>query len=214
VRGATKAAAVLLSGLFMLMTSCELPASWITVLSDDFNRVDSADVGNGWAFVNASGSPASSASISGNELLLTGGNTLYKCAILDRSISLTGDFRVTFDFSFPGVLSFIYLYVVEADMDRYAMGFQPGSLGIFKDGTGIGGVSPTLDAADSFSMEIIREAADITVVLTDATTGDHWEYSAADDSYYDFASINLWGGYFVDSTASSVAVDDFVLQTR
>ncbi|OHD75214.1 MAG: hypothetical protein A2177_15855 [Spirochaetes bacterium RBG_13_68_11] len=72
MRGAMKAAVVLFSGLFLLMTSCELPAPWITVFSDDFNRADSLTVGNEWSTLAPSGSPPPSVSISGNALLMAG----------------------------------------------------------------------------------------------------------------------------------------------
>ena len=131
-----------------------------------------------------------------------------------EAVSLGGDFRVTFSFGFPEDASWAYLIVVGEFSHRYEMGFQPGSLGIWKDGAPLsGGVGASLDPDHDFTLEIVREDADITVVLTDTTTSTQWTATSTDDDYHDFTSIHLWGGYY-DSAATSTWIDDFVLQTR
>ena len=198
-----------------------LPAttSWTTVFSDDFNRADSLTVGNGWGEVEPPGSPAPSASISGSVLLMVGGDTGSVApnptpAAVVRSQSLSGDFRVTFTFGFPGSLSWVNLYVTTSGMKWYAMGFQPGFLGIWKDNVALpGSVSPALVPARAYSLDVRREGADITVVLTDTTTSQQWVSAATDESYHDFTAVHLKAGYYVTG-ATSVTIDNFVLQTR
>ncbi|OHD75215.1 MAG: hypothetical protein A2177_15860 [Spirochaetes bacterium RBG_13_68_11] len=108
----------------------------------------------------------------------------------------------------------MYLYVHDAAMHGYAMGFQPGSLGIWKDGLGLpGGVGLTLDSDHIFSIEIVREDAAITVVLTDTTTSGQWTATSTDDDYHDLSTMQFRCGFY-SAAATSTRIDDFVLQTR
>ena len=220
MRGATKAAAIILAVLCVLLSSCELPGPWVTVFSDDFNRADSDNVGNGWGELPPVGDPPQLEKISGSALQMTGGSSSPYYAAITRTIYLEGDFRVTFDFSFPdpSAPTRALLYVATADMDAdsgwYALGFIPGSLGIWKAIEALpGGVNPSLDASHPFTLEILHAGAAFTVVLTDTATSDQWTATSMDDTWQKFTTIHLKAGWY-DSTAISVLIDDFVLQTR
>jgi hypothetical protein len=137
-----------------------------------------------------------------------------------RGQSISGDFRITLKFSFPdpATPTRVLLYVSTADMDAdsgwYALGFLPGSLGIWKALDALpGGVNPSIDASNPFTLEILHEGAAFSVVLTDTVTSEQWTATSADDTWQDFTAIHLKAGDY-DGAARSVLIDDFVLQTR
>jgi len=151
---------------------------------------------------------------------MTGGNAVPDYMAIIRGQSIGGDFRVMLTFAFPdpSAPARVLLYVTTADMDAdsgwYALGFIPGSLGIWKALEALpGGVNPAMDASHTFAMEILHEGAAFTVVLTDTVTSDQWTATSTDDAWQDFTAIHLKAGRY-DSAAVSVLVDDFVLQTR
>jgi hypothetical protein len=211
---AKRSAVILLVVLCLMMISCELPGPWVTVFSDDFNRVNSDDVGNGWSEVDLGGTPPGNASIDGQALLMMGGNSTQHYMAILRSQSFSGDFRVAFSLAFPGEPTFAYVYVTTAALDYYAMGYQPGVLGTWKDGSALGGsISPAIEPTHDFMFEARREGSEFTVVLTDTTTGETWTSTVVDGSYLDFTAIHLKAGYY-DTGPSSVLLDDFHFQTR
>jgi len=94
------------------------------------------------------------------------------------------------------------------------MGYQPATLGTLKDGSMMqGALSATLEPTHDFTFEARREGSEFTVALTDTTTFENWTSTAMDSSYSDFTAIHLKAGYY-DTAATSVRIDDFVLQTR
>jgi hypothetical protein len=213
---------MILMALCAFFISCEplaKPDPWVTIFSDDFNRPDSDVVGNGWNEVDLGGIPPANASISGQALLMTGGNTTPTYMALVRSGSIEGDFRIAFSFTFSdAVLARVLVSIATPDMDAdsgwYAMGYLPDHLGAWNAQTALpGSVNAALDPSHSFSMEIRRDGEEITVVPTDTTVDAAWTAIANDSSYHDFNAIHLKAGDY-DTGPVSVLVDDFAVQTR
>lgn len=184
---------------------------------DDFNREDSATVGNGWAEWETNGCAAS---INGNRLILTGSNDngyMASSEIYKNIVTISGNIRIKVKFSPDSASSFCLLCICN-DSDKTAYYGRVFGTIFTIDSTEsalLSGSSFPLTAGATYDLIFVKEGISLTLAITNTTNAsDNCLISCNDDKHNSFNRVGIKGGYRdMSSTDAKSYIDDLTIKS-
>jgi hypothetical protein len=180
--------------------------------TDDFEREDSATLGNGWAQL--AGGPGTASSLAAGEAVLEGPTSTGSACHVYRAAAFSGDFRLSTVLRFgpPGSDFVIYLFPDGISDPNYNYAFAVwgnGTVGYYKDMVAVENTTALtgFQADRDYRLSITRILDTFTYSLTDTVTDATVSESSDDFEYPSLTGLTLRGP-MADTTTY---VDDFVI---
>lgn len=190
------------------------------LFSDDYNRVNSTSVGNGWTETELH---SSTAAISSNQLVLSGGwygdEPIAASVIIPLNYS--GSFKITLDFRIDSKTSFTPTFLNGTNSYFFFISTVTGANYFFINSIP-SSVSMLLDSKTDFTTfnpmhdytaVITKVGSTISLSITDKSSGITLTGTCSDGAYSSFTHFALTGGGNVSGAVKSTYVDDVLIES-